>query len=113
VAVSVLSNLGKLVPLFFYRDRKVSERLALSISMFTRGEVGAGVIFIALGYSLGGPALIISVLTLVLNLILTGVIFIALGYSLGAEPPPALVWTGLGLLGLAALALHLRREARV
>ena len=38
--------------------------------MFTRGEVGAGVIFIALGYSLGGPALIISVLTLVLNLIL-------------------------------------------
>ena len=29
-------------------------------------------IFIALGYSLGGPALIVSVLTLVLNLILTG-----------------------------------------
>ena len=71
VTVSVLSNLGKLVPLFFYRDRKVSERLALSIGMFTRGEVGAGVIFIALGYSLGGPALIISVLTLVLNLILS------------------------------------------
>ena len=72
LAVSLLSNLGKLVPLFFYRDRKISERLALSIGMFTRGEVGAGVIFIALGYSLGGPALIISVLTLVLNLILTG-----------------------------------------
>ena len=72
VAVSALSNLGKLVPVFFYRDRQLSERLALSIGMFTRGEVGAGVIFIALGYSLGGPALIISVLTLVLNLILTG-----------------------------------------
>lgn len=72
VAVSFLSNLGKLVPLFFYRDRKLSERLALSVGMFTRGEVGAGVIFIALGYNLGGPALIISVLTLVLNLILTG-----------------------------------------
>lgn len=72
VAVSALSNIGKLVPVFFYRDRKLSERLALSIGMFTRGEVGAGVIFIALGYSLGGPALIISVLTLVLNLILTG-----------------------------------------
>ena len=70
--VSILSNLGKLVPVFFYRDRKLSERLALSIGMFTRGEVGAGVIFIALGYNLGGPALIISVLTLVLNLILTG-----------------------------------------
>lgn len=72
VAVSALSNLGKLVPLFFYRDRALSERLALSVGMFTRGEVGAGVIFIALGYNLGGPALIISVLTIVLNLILTG-----------------------------------------
>ncbi|MEG1622055.1 MAG: sodium:proton antiporter [Alistipes sp.] len=73
VMVSCLSNIGKLFPMFFYRDRKLSERLALSIGMFTRGEVGAGVIFIALGYHLGGPALIISVLTLVLNLILTGI----------------------------------------
>lgn len=73
VIVSILSNIGKLFPVFFYRDRKFSERLALSIGMFTRGEVGAGVIFIALGYNLGGPALVISVLTLVLNLILTGI----------------------------------------
>lgn len=73
VIVSLLSNVGKLLPVFFYRDRKLSERLALSIGMFTRGEVGAGVIFIALGYNLGGPALVISVLTIVLNLILTGV----------------------------------------
>lgn len=71
--VSLLSNIGKLFPIFFYRDRKLTERLALSIGMFTRGEVGAGVIFIALGYNLGGPALIISVLTIVLNLILTGI----------------------------------------
>lgn len=70
--VSALSNLGKLVPIFFYRDRKFSERLALSIAMFTRGEVGAGIIFIAISYNIGGPALIISVLTIVLNLILTG-----------------------------------------
>lgn len=73
VVVSVLSNVGKLFPLFFYRDRMVSERLALSVGMFTRGEVGAGVIFIALGYNLGGPALVISVLTIVLNLILTSI----------------------------------------
>lgn len=72
VIVSILSNIGKLFPMFFYRDRLLSERLALSIGMFTRGEVGAGIIFIALGYNLGGPALIISVLTIVLNLILTG-----------------------------------------
>ena len=71
--VSLLSNIGKLFPVFFYRDRKFSERLALSIGMFTRDEVGAGVIFIALGYNLGGPALLISVLTIVLNLILTGI----------------------------------------
>lgn len=73
LVVSLLSNVGKLFPVFFYRDRKFSERLALSIGMFTRGEVGAGVIFIALGYNLGGPALAISVLTIVLNLILTGI----------------------------------------
>lgn len=73
VVVSFLSNIGKLFPLFFYRHRMKRERLALSIGMFTRGEVGAGVIFIALGYNLGGPALIISVLTIVLNLILTGI----------------------------------------
>ncbi len=72
VMVSILSNLGKLVPIFFYRDRKFSERLAVSVGMFTRGEVGAGVIFIAIGYNLGGNALVISALTLVLNLILTG-----------------------------------------
>lgn len=73
VVVSMLSNIGKLVPVFFYRERKLEERLALSIGMFTRGEVGAGIIFIALGYNIGGPALIISVLTLALNLILTGI----------------------------------------
>ena len=72
LAVSVLSNVGKLVPMLFYRNHSIKERLALSIGMFTRGEVGAGVIFIALGYNIGGPALLISVLTLVLNLVLTG-----------------------------------------
>lgn len=72
VTVSFISNIGKMVPLLFYRDRLIEERLALSIGMFTRGEVGAGIIFIALGYNIGGPALIISVLSLVLNLILTG-----------------------------------------
>lgn len=72
IMVSILSNIGKLFPLFFYHERKKRERLALSIGMFTRGEVGAGIIFIAIGYNLGGPALVISVLTLVFNLILTG-----------------------------------------
>lgn len=72
ICVSILSNIGKLVPVLFYRDRSFSERLAVSVGMFTRGEVGAGVIFIAIGYNLGGNALIISALTLVVNLVLTG-----------------------------------------
>lgn len=73
IMVSILSNVGKICPVLFYRDRLLTERLALSVGMFTRGEVGAGIIFIALGYNLGGPVLIISVLTIVLNLILTGI----------------------------------------
>ncbi len=77
IVVTLLSNLGKMFPLFFYRDRKIQERLALSIGMFTRGEVGAGIIVIAMGYQLGGPALIISILSLVLNLVLTGFFVIA------------------------------------
>lgn len=72
LVVSLLSNIGKMFPLFFYKDRLLIERLALSIGMFTRGEVGAGIIFIAIGYNLGGPLLIIALLTLVTNLLLTG-----------------------------------------
>ncbi|MBR2007393.1 MAG: sodium:proton antiporter, partial [Alistipes sp.] len=70
--VTALSNLGKMVPLFFYRDHSLTERLALSIGMFTRGEVGAGIIFVSIGYGLGGPLLAISLLTILSNLILTG-----------------------------------------
>ena len=69
---TTLSNVGKLLPVFFYRDRTLTERFALSIGMFTRGEVGAGIVFIALGYGLGGPLLTISLLTILTNLILTG-----------------------------------------
>ena len=69
---TLLSNIGKLLPVFFYRDKSLTERLALSIGMFTRGEVGAGIVFIALGYGLGGPLLAISLLTILTNLILTG-----------------------------------------
>ena len=86
VSISILSNIGKLVPMLFYRDHSIKERLALSIGMFTRGEVGAGVIFIALGYNIGGPVLLISVLALVLNLILTiGFVYMVKHLALKAE----------------------------
>lgn len=70
--VTLISNVGKLFPLFFYKDRKIAERLAVSVGMFTRGEVGAGVLFIAIGYQLSGILLIISVLAMCLNLLFTG-----------------------------------------
>lgn len=73
VIVTVISNIGKLFPLFFYRDRNISERLAVSVGMFARGEVGAGVLFIAIGYHLGGVLLVVSVLAMSLNLLLTGI----------------------------------------
>lgn len=84
--VTILSNLGKLAPMLFYHDHSLTERLALSVGMFTRGEVGAGVIFIAIGYNIGGPILLISVLTLVLNLILTiGFVYVVKHLALKAE----------------------------
>ncbi|MDD4778008.1 MAG: sodium:proton antiporter [Fermentimonas sp.] len=73
VIVTIISNIGKLFPLFFYKDRRFSERLAISVGMFARGEVGAGVLFIAIGYQIGGVLLVVSVLAMCLNLLLTGI----------------------------------------
>jgi len=86
LVVTLLSNIGKLAPMCFYRDRSLTERFALSVGMFTRGEVGAGVIFIALGYNIGGPVLLISVLALVLNLMLTiGFVYVVKRLALKAD----------------------------
>jgi Kef-type K+ transport system membrane component KefB len=75
--ITILSNVGKMFPTFCYRsEATVRERLALSIGMFPRGEVGAGVLVVSLSYGLRGTALTVAVLSLALNLILTGV-FIA------------------------------------
>ncbi len=73
LALTVLIHLGKMFPAFCYR-RKASfrERLAVSIAMWPRGEVGAGVLVISIGYGIGGPVLTIAMLSLALNLLLTG-----------------------------------------
>jgi Kef-type K+ transport system membrane component KefB len=78
LAITVLSNLGKMFPLFCYR-REVSwrERLAVAVAMFPRGEVGAGVLVISLSYGIGGPMIIVAMFSLALNLLCTGV-FIAI-----------------------------------
>lgn len=72
--VTVISNLGKMFPAFVYRDEASwRERLAVAIGMWPRGEVGAGIIVISLGYGIGGPIVTVAVLSLALNLLLTGV----------------------------------------
>lgn len=74
VWISLLSNLGKCFPTFFYKDEaSIRERIALSVTMFPRGEVGGGVLLIALGYGLSGLPATLAGLSLALNLILIGV----------------------------------------
>ncbi|MBN1655707.1 MAG: sodium:proton antiporter [Deltaproteobacteria bacterium] len=76
--VTVLANLGKMFPVFVYRtEASLRERLAVSIGMWPRGEVGAGVLILSLSYGISGPMIVVAALSLALNLVLTGV-FIAM-----------------------------------
>lgn len=71
--LTVISNIGKCFPLFVYKDEmSFKERLALSVAMFPRGEVGGGVLVISLSYGIGGLAGTTAALSLALNLLLTG-----------------------------------------
>jgi Kef-type K+ transport system membrane component KefB len=84
--VTLLANLGKMFPAFCYRrEATPSERLALAIGMWPRGEVGAGVLVVSISYGIGGPIVAVAALSLVLNLVLTGA-FIWLVKKLLARP---------------------------
>lgn len=73
VAVTVLSNVGKMFPALCYRrEASLRERVALAVCLFPRGEVGAGVLVISLAYGIGGTAMTVALLSLALNLLLTG-----------------------------------------
>ncbi len=73
LAVTGLSNLGKMFPLFMYRrEAHWRERLAICIGMWPRGEVGAGVLVISLSYGIGGDMVSVAAMSLALNLLLTG-----------------------------------------
>jgi len=75
--ITILSNLGKMFPLFVYQNEAtLKERLALSIGMWPRGEVGAGIIIISMSYGFGGPLLTVAILSLSLNLVLTGLFIV-------------------------------------
>lgn len=86
IFVTLLSNLGKMFPVLCYRqEATLRERLALSIAMFPRGEVGAGVLVISMSYGIGGIAVTVAVLSLALNLLLTGIFIIAVKKLIGVQ----------------------------
>lgn len=73
LAVTVISNLGKMFVCFCYsKEASFKERLAVSVAMFPRGEVGAGVLAVSLGYGINAPFVTVAFMSLALNLILTG-----------------------------------------
>lgn len=73
VVLTILANIGKSFSLLCYRrEASWKERLALSVAMFPRGEVGAAVLLIGLGYGFSGYENTLAILSLALNLILTG-----------------------------------------
>jgi hypothetical protein len=72
VALTVIINIGKMATIFFFgNEADFWARLALSIGMFPRGEVGAGVLVGSAIYGITGPVVSISTLTLAANLCLT------------------------------------------
>ena len=74
VFVTVLINIGKCFPTLCYRkEASFKQRVALSVAMFPRGEVGAGVLLISMGYGVTGLPVTVAILSLALNLLLTGV----------------------------------------
>ncbi len=86
--VTLVSNLGKMFCLFFYRaEASVRERLAVAVAMFPRGEVGAGILIVSLSYGIGGPPVAVAILSLALNLVLTPL------FILGVKrlTPPAII----------------------
>jgi Kef-type K+ transport system membrane component KefB len=86
IAVTVLSNLGKMVPALCYRrEAPWNERVALAIGMWPRGEVGAGVLVIALGYHIEGPIVTVALLSLIVNLVMTGGFIAVIKKALGTR----------------------------
>lgn len=88
VILTAIANLGKMFPAFCYRkEATLRERLAVSVAMWPRGEVGAGVLVVSLGYGIGGPIVVIAMLSLALNLVLTGVFILIVKKLIGFKEP--------------------------
>jgi len=88
--VTIISNVGKMFPAFVYRqEAHWKERLALAIGMWPRGEVGAGILVLALGYGIGGDMVTVAALSLSVNLLLTGVFIWMVKALIGSVPSEA------------------------
>lgn len=71
--ITFLANLGKLYPMLCYkREASFRERCALSVAMWPRGEVGAGILIISMNYAMPPLVIQLAQLSLALNLLLTG-----------------------------------------
>jgi len=71
--ITALANLGKMFCVLCYRrEATFRERIAVAIGLWPRGEVGAGVLVLSLSYGIGGPVVVVAMLSLALNLLLTG-----------------------------------------
>jgi len=91
LAVTALCNLGKMMPLVFYRkEASLRERLGVCVAMFPRGEVGAGVLVVGLSYGIGGPVLTVAMLSLALNLVLTGAFIMIVKWLIKPRLPKGL-----------------------
>jgi Kef-type K+ transport system membrane component KefB len=89
LALTVLANLGIMVPALCYRrEAHWKERLALAIGMWPRGEVEAGVLIVSLGYGIGGPMITAAMLSLALNLVLTGAFILLVQWLVAGKGTP-------------------------
>lgn len=72
---------------FFLSSKGALARAAaLAISMWPRGEVGAGILVISLSYGIGGPVLTVAMLSLALNLLLTGLFILIVKKLMQTHP---------------------------
>lgn len=86
--ITLLSNLGKMFPLFCYRNEATwQERLALSLSMCPRGEVGAGIIAVSLSLThyIEDTVIIVAMFSLAVNLLLTGFFIMTIKWLLNKQ----------------------------
>jgi Kef-type K+ transport system membrane component KefB len=82
LTITLLANLGKCFPIFCYKNEAtLRERVAVSVGMFPRGEVGAGILILAIEHGALGYAVTVAGLSLALNLVLTG-LFITIAIKL-------------------------------